>query len=594
MSVDDDLAKALQFHEAGDLLGAGTLYREILAIEPDHVDALNLLGVVMHAAGDLELAVDLITRAVDLAPDYAAPLINLGNALQAAGRAEDAVRRFEDALALEPDAGIAACNLASALNDLGRHAAAAEAAVRAVEMAPILPDAHVNLGNALLALGRTGDAEAAYTTALELAPRHAGAWFNLGNAHADNGNFAGAVEPYRKAAEFDPNNAACHYNLGNALQQLDIYDAAIDSFDQAIALQPNHVDARCNLASAWQSLGRADRAIEILKEALGREALAGDDESVDLHWNLSLALLQNGDMRAGWREYEWRWQTPSFAEFRRQFAVPEWDGGDLAGRTIFVHAEQGFGDALQFVRYVPLVAARRGRVILECRPELRRLFETVEGVDACVDLGAAIEGFDVHVPLMSLPRLFETEITNVPATLPYLSVPPDVSLDGRVRDDQSFKVGVVWSGSPTRPDNHKRSCPLAAWGAILEVPGVQFYSLQVGADSDQMTAQGVTADIVDLAADFGDFADTAEAVDALDLVISVDTSVLHLAGALGKPAFALLSQPTGFLWMNDRPDSPWYPTLRLFRQAAPGVWEQPLAKAAEALAEMVAGQGARG
>jgi len=590
MGVDDDLAKAVRLHESGDLLAAGNLYREILAVAPDNVDALNLLGVVMHAAGDMELAIELITRATELAPDYAAPYINLGNALQASGQLADAVEQFDRALQLEPDAGIAACNLASALNELGRHEEAERVAERAIRLVPGLPDAQVNLGNAQLGLGKIDGALMAYTSALELNPRHAGAWFNLGNAHADRNDFGAALEPYRKAAEFDPRNAACHYNLGNAYQQLDQYGPAITSFEQVMALDPAHIDAPCNVASAWQSLGRTDKAVAILKETLAREALAGDEESVDLHWNLSLALLQNGDMEDGWREYEWRWQTPSFADFKRSFTAPRWAGEDLGGKTIYIHAEQGFGDALQFVRYVPLVAERGGRIILECRPELRRLFSGLDGVDACVDLGAAVTGFDLQIPMLSLPHVFATTLENLPTDTPYLNVPADVSIDGRLRNGDGYKVGIVWSGSPTRPDNHKRSCALSLWAPILAVPGVRFFSLQVGADRDQLQALEGSAPLTDLGRDFGDFADTAEAVDALDLIISVDTSVLHLAGALGKPAWALLSQPTGFLWMNERSDSPWYPDMRLFRQLAPGDWQPVVEAVAAALAD-AAGSG---
>ncbi|MEK9723550.1 MAG: tetratricopeptide repeat protein [Rhodospirillaceae bacterium] len=590
MSADQDLARALRLHEAGDLLGAGTLYREILAVEPDHVDALNLLGVVMHAAGEVDLAIELTGRAAALAPDYAAPCVNLGNALQAAGRADEAVAQFQRGLELEPDNAIAASNLASALTDLGRYDEAAAAAEQAVALAPELPDAYVNLGNAQLALGQADDAVAAQTAALERDPHHAGAWFNLGNAHMDAGDPAAAVAPFRKAAELDPRRAAGHYNLGNALQRFDRYADAAEAFGRALALEPGHVDALCNAAGAWQSLGRTDTAVAMLKDAIGRDILAGGEGAVDLHWNLALALLQNGDMAEGWREYEWRWQTPTFADFRRDFTEPEWNGGDLDGRTLFVHAEQGFGDALQFVRYVPLAAARGGRVVLECRPELRSLFAAVEGVAACVPLGTPPGVFDVHVPLMSLPRVFGTSVETVPDAVPYINVPGGAERDARLAAD-GFKVGLVWSGSPTRPDNAKRSCPLADWAPILAVPGVRFFGLQVGPDRAQLHDLGAGPEIVDLGAGFADFADTAAAVAALDLVISVDTSVLHLAGALGRPAFALLSQPTGFLWMNDRADSPWYPTLRLFRQPTPGDWGAPVAAVAGALAE-IAGDGA--
>ena len=587
MGVDDELANALELHQAGDLLAAGAIYREVLAQDPDNVDALNLLGVIMHAAGDLELAVELISRATELAPDYAPALINLGNALQAAGRPDDAVKKFKRSLELDPGAGIAASNLASALNDLALHEEARQAGERAVQLIAELPDAHVNLGNALLGLGRSEAAQAKYMAALEQDPHHPGAWFNLGNAHADAGNFRAAVPPYKKAVQFDPDNGDAHYNLANAYQQLDAFPDAIDSFERALSIEPGHIDAKCNLASAWQSSGHPDRAISLLKDAIDREMLSGDDESVDLHWNLSLALLQNGNMRDGWREYEWRWRTPTFAEFRREFVEPLWDGGDIFGKSIFVHAEQGFGDALQFVRYVPLLAARGAQVTLECRPELQSLFENVAGVSTCLPLGAEVGSFDVHVPLMSLPYLFGTSGNAVPADVPYLRAPDGIAPDPRLTAVRDVKVGIVWSGSPTRLDNSQRSCPLSAWVPIFEVRGVTFFSLQVGHGRDQLMGSKKVLEIVDLGAGFEDFADTAVAIANLDAVISVDTSVLHLAGALDVTAFALLSQPTGFLWMDHRADSPWYPSLQLFRQTTPRDWSIPVDACAAALNELV-------
>ena len=587
MAIEDELAKALELHQAGELLAAGTMYKEVLAQEPNNVDALNLLGVIMHTANDLDLAVELISRATELAPDYVPALINLGNALQAVGRPEDAVKKFERALELDPGAGIAASNLASALNDLALHEESRRAGERAVQLSSELPDAYVNLGNALLGLGRSEAAEAKYTAALELDPHHPGAWFNLGNAHADADNFRAAVSSYTKAVQFDPGNGDAHYNLANAYQQLDAYTDAIENFERALAIEPGHIDAKCNLASAWQSIGKPDRAIKILEDAIKQEKLSERHESVDLHWNLSLALLQNGNMSDGWREYEWRWRMPTFAEFRREFAKPLWDGGDISGKSIFVHAEQGFGDALQFVRYVPLLAGEGARVTLECRPELLSLFGNVEGVSTCLPLGADVGDFDVHVPLMSLPYLFGTSENAVPADVPYLKPPYGIAPDSRLMAAQDVKVGIVWSGSPTRPDNLKRSCHLSAWGPILDVPGVTFFSLQVGDDRNQLITAERASKIVDLGVRFENFADTAAAVANLDTVISVDTSVLHLAGALDVTTFALLSQPTGFLWMDDRADSPWYPSLRLFRQTTLGDWSVPINACASALYELV-------
>jgi tetratricopeptide (TPR) repeat protein len=584
MNIAAELKRAIAFHQRGELLKAGEIYREILAVDPNQVDALNLMGVVMQAAGDLEMAEHLIKTASELAPDYFAPFVNLGNVLQAAGRLDEAIEAFRRAMKLDPKSVETLNNLASALNAVGNSAEALDAAERALKMLPAFPEALINKGNALLGLGRAEDAVESYRKALKLAPEHGNALYNLANAYMDLDAFAEAVEPYRKSVAQDPGNAEKQFNLANALMKCDRYAESFGHFERALALKPGYVDAHCNLASALQSVGRTGDAIAHL-----HKALAFQPDSPDLHWNLSLAALQDGNMELGWSEYEWRWKTPTFADFKRDLGKPEWRGEPLDGQTVLIHAEQGFGDALQFCRYASLVAAAGGRVVLECRPQLRRLFSTLAGVDELVDLGEAPPPFDLHIPLMSLPAIFTKSLGIIPADVPYLSAADTFVAMVPIAEASGFKVGLAWAGSPTRVDNHKRSVAFEQLEPLLSCEGATFFSLQVGPGREQLGESDRAADVVDLADGLKDFADTAAAVAALDLVISVDTSVLHLAGALGKPAFGLMSQPTGFLWMNERSDSPWYPTIRLFRQATPGDWQSVVSAAGEALAERVRG-----
>ncbi len=581
MNIRKQLAKGLQHHQAGRLAEAGEIYRDILKVDPNNVDALNLMGVILHVAGDLENAIALIHHATELAPDYLSPLVNLGNALQAAGRLEDAVNTFEKAMALDPNSAEAANNLASALNELARFDRALEVAESAIKINPSIVDLHINRGNALLGLERAEEALESYHLALEENPAHGVAWYNMGNAYADLERYDEAYEPYRKAVDLDRGNAEKHYNLANTLLRLDRFAEAVESFSKAIEIRPEYIDAHCNMASALQSLGRTDEAIGNLSRALESEP-----ESSDLHWNLALAMLQHGDYQNGWKEYEWRWQTPTFADFKRDFGKPEWNGEDLDGKTILIHAEQGFGDAIEFVRYAPLVARRGGRVVLECRSQLNRLFSTIEGVSTVVNLGDPLPEFDIHIPLMSLPRAFETTLETIPDGSRYLSAPAGVPVDSRIAEASGLKVGFAWAGSPTRVDNRKRSCDLDWFKSLFAVPGTSFFSLQVGKFQKQLDQLGEDSGIVDLAPDLGDFADTAAAIQVLDLIISVDTSVLHLAGALGKPTFAVMSRPTGFLWMNERNDTPWYPTVRLFRQPEPGNWQDVFNDVKDELAKL--------
>ncbi|MEK9753134.1 MAG: tetratricopeptide repeat protein, partial [Rhodospirillaceae bacterium] len=429
------------------------------------------------------------------------------------------------------------------------------------------PEALVNKGNALLGLGRIEDAVPCYEQALRLAPGHSNANYNLGNAYMDLGEFGKAVESYRAALMADAKNPEKHFNLANALMMADRLEESLPRFECALNLRPDYVDALCNHASALQSLGRTEEALARLQKAL-----AFQPDSVDLHWNLALAALQHGDYKTGWREYEWRWQMPTFADFRRDFEAPAWIGEPLDGKTLFVHTEQGFGDNLQFCRFIPLVAAKGARVVLECRPQLRRLFATLEGAADLIDLGDAVPDCDYQIPLMSLPFAFATELDTVPADVPYLTVPAGTKPAPQIAAAEGLKVGFAWAGSPTRVDNEKRSIDLGLLAPLFEVPDISFFSLQVGPRREQLAELGNDR-IVDLTDEFSDFGDTAASVTALDLVISVDTSILHLAGALGRTAWGMMSQPTGFLWMNDRADSPWYPSLRLFRQDTPGRWQ---------------------
>ena len=582
MDIAGELKKGLGLHQAGRPAEAGDIYTGILEADPDNVDALNLMGVVLQASGDSEGAIRLLRRATELAPDYFAAHVNLGNALQGAGRLDDALEALRAAIELNADAPEALNNLASVLNGLGRHQEAREACARALALSPHFAEALNNLGNALIGLDRTEEAAQNFRASLAIDDGSAEAHHNLGNALMDLGAAEEAAASYGRAVDLDGDDTDKLYNLGNALNALDRAEDAVDCYRRALEADPDNTDALNNLAAALKDLGRLDEAREAY-----RRALSFEPDSVDLHWNHSLVLLQSGDFALGWREYEWRWRTPSFARFLRDFEPPPWDGEDLSGKTILVHAEQGFGDAIQFVRYVPMVAASGGRVVLECRPGLERLFAGTDGVAEVVTLGADLPPFDVHIPLMSLPRVFATELDTIPHDVPYLSVPYGAEPADDIPGAPGLKVGIVWAGSSTRPDNARRSCEPGHFAPLLEIPGTTFFSLQVGEFADGFGGLEDIGGAVDLAPGLGDFADTAAAVQALDLVISVDTAVLHLAGALAKPAWGVLSFPTGFLWMQGRDDSPWYPTMRLFRQETPGDWEpvfRRLGREIEALA----------
>ncbi|NJL56265.1 tetratricopeptide repeat protein [bacterium] len=313
----------------------------------------------------------------------------------------------------------------------------------------------------------------------------------------------------------------------------------------------------------------------------------------EAHVHLAQSLLLSGDLQNGFAEYEWRWAM--IAPYA--FSQPVWDGSSLAEKTILVWIEAGFGDIIQFIRYIPLVKAYRGQVFVSCRTTLKRLLETMDEIDRLILEGETLPEFDVHVPLMSIPQIVGTTLETIPAHIPYLSPPVECRFKLKPLPDTTLNVGIVWAsgyktveGVITKITNRMllanqklRSCPLSMFVKLLEIPGISFYSLQVGENIADLAALGDTSKLQDLSTHIQDFADTAALIGQMDLVISVDTAAAHLAGALGKPAWVLLPVGTDWRWLLDRNDSPWYPTMRLFRQRSPGDWEEVLDRVAEAL-----------
>jgi len=567
MDVQQKISSALQLHQSGHLLEAGEIYREVLAVDANNVDALNLLGVVMQAVGDLDLAIDLIGRATDLAPDYFAPFANLGNAFQAANRLDEALEAFRTALALDPDSAETANNLASVFNQQGRHAEALSASEAALKLIPDFPAAAINRGNALVGIGQAEKAVAVYLEVLAKEPSARGGWYNLGNAYFDLSNWPDAIEAYQKALELDTSTAQLPYNLALCLIKNDRYEEAVVGFSEALKLRPGFTDAECNRASALRALGRTEDAIANLKRAL-----IDEPESADLHRNLALNYLQQGEFENGWKEFEWRWETPEFAELVQDLQQPRWQGEPLEDKTILVTVEHGIEDEIRFARYVSLLQHRGARVVLECSAPLTKVFATLPGVGQCIDRGLSENDVDFFVPLLSLPHVFATTMATIPCSIPYLSTPPEIRPHEIVHQSDEFKIGFAWAVRSDREDNNKQSCDVRLFEQLFLLPGIRFFSLQAGECREALQSVKTKAAVIDIVDTLDDFADTAAVIDAMDMIVSVDSSVLHLAGALGKPALGLMSRPAEYLWMDERTDSPWYPSLKLIRQPSPGDW----------------------
>ena len=433
--------------------------------------------------------------------------------------------------------------------------------------------------------GNFQDALRCYLEALRLQPECSITLLAIGAALHDLERYVEALTVYQRILDSGGGGATAPlwHNRGNTLLALGRFREAIESYRQAIAVDPADVEALVTMGTAFEQLGEYSQAFFCYEEALARKP-----DCAVAHTNLALALLRRGEYRRGWSEYEWRGQRRDLTGQSRQYAKPLWDGTRLHGATVLIHAEQGFGDAIQLVRYAPMVAARGGLVIIECHPQLVSLFSQIAGVQAVCHFGSELPPYDCHLPMFSLPRVFQTTLETIPRQVPYLTVAPERAAHWRMRLSavNEFKVGLVWAGSKQHRNDAFRSLQLADLYPILNMRTVSLFSLQVGPAQTDLAASPWRDQITDLTGEIRDFADTAAVIEQLDLVISADTAVAHLSGALGKPIWTLLPYVPDWRWLLEREDSPWYPTMRLFRQTERGSWAGPVARIASALAQV--------
>lgn len=467
----------------------------------------------------------------------------------------------------------------------GRHADAIGFLTKAAKVDPRSVDAASNLGLALHAARRFQEAIAEYRKALALAPNHPEILYNLGNAFLALDRISEALASFGAALAHNPSHAGACVNRGNALLRFNRPADALESYDKALALLPGHPSILTNRGHALRRLDRPQEALSNFEVALSKSP-----EFPEAHFESALARLTLGDFDAGWKAYEWRWKTGAFADKRRQFRAPLWLGeGPVAGKTILLHAEQGFGDTIQFIRYAPLLAGRGARVICEVQPALKPLLSQLEGIEV-IAKGDALPPFDLHCPLLSLPLAFGTRLETIPAAASYLAAPAERIEHWRTRLPQNGpRVGFVWSGSTAHKNDASRSIPLARLAALLESPPFACFSLQrEWRDADRDTSRALP-DLVDLGPELSDFTDTAAVISLLDVVVSVDTAVAHLAGALGKPVVILLPYAADFRWLRERSDTPWYSAAKLMRQPAFGDWDGVVDRLASELRSYGAG-----
>ena len=513
-----------------------------------------------------------------IVPPDVADVLARGWAQQRAGNIDQAVKLCQEALTADPENADGHHLLGVLAGQLGHPDVALHHLDRALKGRPQDAALHGAVGSVYRALRRPAEARASLETALRLDPDSAGARNDLAIVLAEQSLLAEALPHFEAAVALDPKLAQAHCNLARVLGGLERLDEAVASYREALRLDPRYVNARNNLGIDLTRLARYEEALAELDEALRL-----DPENAPAHSNRAVLLLRLGRFAEGFAEYEWRWRTQPPRSPPRNFAQPQWNGEDLRDATLMLHAEQGFGDTLQFCRYAPLLARRCAKVFLEVpRPLLRLLrqslaAENLEVIPRLADFPAthALPRTDYHCPLLSLPRVLGTTVDDVPATVPYLAADTTQAAgwSQRLSELPGRKVGLVWAGLPQYSDDAHRSLPLARLAPLGSVAGVTFVSLQTGAAAGQLATLPAGLAIYDAGPGLRDFADSAALVAALDLIISVDTAAAHLAGALGKPVWLLNRFDTDWRWMVDRTDSPWYPTMRLFRQPRRGDWD---------------------
>lgn len=566
-SEDDAFELGWQAQQAGDFRAAEEAYRRVLRTQPRRARVWFALGLLCQSERRLPEAVAYFRQALDIEPQEGEGYFHLGNALLQQEDWAAAGEAYRHCLESLPGHVESLVNLGFVLGEQQRHAEAEACYRQALAQQPGIAEIHQNLGNTLREQGRLSEAVARYEEALRLRPDYAKAHVNLGVALVSLGEIAAAIEHLQRGVELDPEFAEAHNSLGAAVSVERRFDEALAFYQRAIDLKPDYADAQ---------------------------------------WNRSLVWLLRGDFERGWPAYEWRWRCPRTLQLPK-FEQPRWDGSPLAGRTLLVHAEQGLGDTLHFIRYASLASARGGRAVVVCQPQLLPILRSCPGIDELVSQGDPLPRFDVYAALLSLPGLFETTAATIPATVPYLSAADELVTHWRrgLAAVRGFRVGIAWQGSSRHPWDRHRSAALAHFAPLARVPGVRLISLQKGLAAEQTRGTVIIArdscgepfEVISAGGQVdeisGPFMDTAAIIRNLDLVVAVDTAVAHLAGALAAPTWLALNYSPDWRWLLGREDSPWYPTLRLFRQTALGDWASVFGRMAQELADLVAAQAAR-
>lgn len=572
-------------HQANDLAAAEALYRDAQAADPGNLDIQYLLGTLLLQQGRFRDSAKLLETITAARPDVPDAHNNLGVTYKALGEWEPAMRAFQAAIKANPEYSQAFFNLGAVLDERGLPADAEKCYRQGLELNPADRQMRSALAETFGRQQKWEDAEACYRQLAIDEPDNPDLQVRLGFVLVRQDRLDEAVTLFQNVLATKPDYHEIHNNLGYIFERQGRLDDAIAATGRALEIRPDYAEGHNNLGTALKSLGRLDEACSSFRQAL---TLRPDFPLAE--FNLGTTLLLQGDLRGGWPGYDRRRDTLDVAPVT--YGKPQWDGSPLAGRTILLAAEQGLGDTIQFIRFAPLIQQTAGRVIVHCPRPLAKLLDGCGGVDQLIVAGNELPEFDVEAPLLSLPRILDTTAETIPADVPYLAADDDLvarwqkwrsNIDG-------FTVGICWQGNRDYPRDSERSPCLQAFAPLAAIPGVKLVSLQKGDGCEQIPDVGF--DVIEPGDDFDDtagaFMDTAALMKNLDLIVTSDTAIPHLAGALGVPVWVALPFLPDWRWLLDREDSPWYPSMRLFRQPAVGDWDTPLANIAAALQEIIA------
>ncbi len=642
------LNRGISSHNSGDIPAARDYYRKVLLLDPKQADAHHLLGVSEYQSGNNEQAIRKILRAIALKPGISIYYQNLGNAYFSAADYSEALKSYRLAVRLEPDNADIKYNLGRAFQRLNCYPEALENYTITLKNQPDHFWATHYSGEICQELERYPEAILFYNRVIEMQPDFADAYHRLGIVYQLTNDFSTALINLEKAQMFDPDNPVLLARTGILLQNMNRLDEAVDIYQQAIKLKPDYHEVLGNLGGVYRELGNFSSGLKMVERALdfepgnpvylnnygnlllklnrfaeakstfqqvlkidpdfnmayvnmsavcladhdlngavkyNHQALSKYPEDIHANWNQALLDLYSGKLKRGFEAYEWRWQKSDFKNIKRNYTQPVWDGKPHLNSTLFIWAEQGFGDTIQFIRFISQVKLFFKKVVVEVQPPLVALIQSMSEIDRVIEAGSEFDDFDYQIPLLSIPRYFLSDSGSIPTTIPYIATTSgNTELEAApIKNSNGYKIGISWAGSPSHENDHNRSIPLSMFKPLEDNDGIRLFSLQLGSRRADLKDMPGSSKIYDMGDHLTDFMATAQLMNKLDLIITVDTAVAHLAGALGHKVWVLLPYQSDWRWLFEREDSPWYPTMRLFRQSRDCQWEPVIQSVIESL-----------